>query len=311
VTVLTGGVGGARFLRGLSALIDPRALTVIGNTADDDEFFGLHVSPDLDTALYTLAGRADRTQGWGIAGDTFACLGALSALGGPGWFRLGDRDLATHILRTRWLRRGVPLSVVTARLARAHGLRARLLPMTDAPVRTIVETAAGSLPFQAYLVRDRARHRVRGIRFRGARHALPAPGVLPAIRRAALVVIAPSNPLVSIGPMLSIRRLRAALAERRRPTVAISPLVAGRAVRGPLHRMLRGMELAPTPVTIARLYRGLIDMLVLDRRDAAAAPAVAALGIRPIVTETVMSTPRRARRLAGAVLRALDAAPRR
>jgi LPPG:FO 2-phospho-L-lactate transferase len=306
VTVLTGGVGGARFLRGLSALIDPAALTVIGNTADDDEFFGLHVSPDLDTALYTLAGRADRRQGWGVAGDSFACLATLADLGSPAWFRLGDRDLATHVLRTEWLRRGLSLSEVTRRLARAHRVQARLLPMTNARVRTIVHTPAGPLSFQAYLVRDRARHRVRRITFTGARRAAPAPGVLAALRRSSLVVIAPSNPLVSIGPMLAMPALRRALAQRRALTVAISPLVGGRAVRGPLHRMLRGLGLPANPATIARLYRGLIDVLVLDHRDAAAVPAVEALGVRAVVTETVMATTQRARHLAATVLHALD-----
>jgi LPPG:FO 2-phospho-L-lactate transferase len=308
VTVLTGGVGGARFLRGLSPLLDPSALTIVANTADDEEFFGLHVSPDLDTALYTLAGQAHRRQGWGVAGDSFACLGTLAALGEQAWFRLGDRDLAVHILRTAWLRRGMPLSRVTARLARAHGLRARLLPMTDARVRTYVQTDAGRLPFQSYLVRDRARHRVRGITIAGASRADPAPGVLAALRASRDVVIAPSNPLVSIGPMLAIPALRAALRRRRGRTVAISPLVGGRAVRGPLAPMLRGLGLAPGAAAIARLYHGVIDTLVLDRSDAGSAATVAAHGIRPIVTDTVMSTPMRARRLAATVLRALDGA---
>jgi LPPG:FO 2-phospho-L-lactate transferase len=306
VTVLSGGVGGARFLRGLSALIDPASLTVIGNTADDEEFFGLHVSPDLDTALYTLAGRADRRRGWGVGGDTFACLETLAALGAPAWFQLGDRDLALHLQRTAWLREGRALSEVTARLARVHGVTARLLPMTDDRVRTIVRTPAGRLAFQAYLVRDRARHRVLGIEAVGARAARPAPGVVQALRDAALVVIAPSNPLVSIGPMLAMPAFRHALARRTRPTVAISPLVGGHAVRGPLRRMLRGLGHAPRAETIARLYRGIIDVLVIDRRDAPAAPAVRALGIRPLVTDTVMSTPARARNLARVVLGALD-----
>jgi len=251
---------------------------------------------------------ANPTHGWGVAGDTFACLGALGALGAPTWFRLGDRDLAVHLQRTAWLRGGAPLSRVTARLARAHGVRTRLLPMTDDRVRTYVSTAAGRLPFQAYLVRDRARHRVRRLTFVGARRARPAPGVVEALTRAPLVVIAPSNPLVSIGPMLAIPGFRRALAARRRPTVAISPLVGGYAVRGPLRRMLHGLGLPPTVVSIATLYRGLIDTFVLDRRDARAADAVRALGIRPVVTDTLMTTPGRARRLAAVVLDALDGA---
>lgn len=306
--MLTGGVGGARFLRALSPLIDPAALTVIANTADDEEFFDLHVSPDLDTALYTLAGRAHRRHGWGVHGDSFACLATLGALGAPTWFQLGDRDLAVHLLRTVWLRRGVPLSEVTARLARAHGLQSRLLPMTDDRVRTFVRTARGCLAFQAYLVRDRARHRVRGITVAGARRARPAPGVLAALHPSRDVVIAPSNPLVSIGPILAIPGVRAALRRRRGRTVAISPLVGGRAVRGPLHRMLAGLGRTPGALAVARLYRDVIDAFVIDRADAGAAPAIAALGVRPVVTDILMSTPRRARRLAATVLRALDGA---
>lgn len=310
LTVLTGGVGGARFLRALSPLLDPPALTVVANTADDDEFFGLHVSPDLDTALYTLAGRAHPVQGWGVADESFACLDSLAALGAPAWFRLGDRDLATHLLRTAWLRDGLRLSQVTARLARAHGVRARLLPMTDARVRTFVHTERGRLAFQAYLVRDRARHRVRRITIAGARSAAPAPGVTAALRRSDGIVLAPSNPLVSIGPMLAIPALRAALRARRVPAAAISPLVGRRAVRGPLHRMLQGLGMPPTVATIARLYRGLVDVLVIDRADVADAPQVAACGITPLVTDTVMATPARARRLAVTVLRALSGAAR-
>jgi len=304
--VLTGGVGGARFLRGLSGLVDPPPLTVIANTGDDEEFFGLHVSPDLDTVLYTLAGRAPLAQGWGVAGDSFACLEALASFGEPAWFRLGDRDLAVHLLRTTWLRRGIPLSRVTAELVRRHGVRARLLPMADTRVRTYVHTDAGRLPFQAYLVRDHARHRVRRITIAGARRAAPGPGVLEALAGPCDVIVAPSNPLVSIGPILAIPGIRAALRRRRGRTVAISPLVGGRAVRGPLRRMLHGLGLRPSVTTIARLYQGLVDALVIDGADAAAASAVRALGIRPIITDTVMATPADARRLAATVLRALD-----
>src|SRR5262245_950886 len=207
VTVLAGGVGAARFLTGLTRLVDARRVTVIGNTGDDEEFHGLHVAPDLDTVLYTLTGRADPARGWGLRGDTANALGALAALGAPSWFRLGDRDLATHLLRTRWLREGLPLSAVTRRLARAYGLRARLLPMSDDRVRTFVHTGAGRLPFQEYLVRHRARGRVRRIELGGAAAARPAPGVLAAIRDADAIVIAPSNPLVSIAPILAVRGL--------------------------------------------------------------------------------------------------------
>ena len=305
ITVLAGGVGGARFLSGLIRCTDARRLTVIGNTGDDEEFFGLHVAPDLDTVVYTLAGRAHRGRGWGLAGDTFTCLAALGALGLPTWFRLGDRDLVTHLARTAWLRAGWPLSRVTATLARAHGVRARVLPMTDAPVRTFVHTEHGRLSFQEYLVHRRARGRVRRVEIAGARGARPAPGVLAALAHADAIVIAPSNPLVSIGPVLAVPGIRRALARRRAPAAAVSPLVGGRAVRGPLHRMLAGLRLEASPAGIARLYRGLIDVLVLDRVDRAWAPRVEALGVRALVTDTIMRTPARAARLAGVVLRAL------
>ncbi len=303
--MLAGGVGGARFLSGLIRRTDARRLTVIGNTGDDEEFFGLHVAPDLDTVVYTLAGRAHRGRGWGLAGDTFACLAALGALGLPTWFRLGDRDLVTHLARTAWLRAGWPLSRITATLARAHGVRARVLPMTDAPVRTFVHTEHGRLSFQEYLVHRRARGRVRRVEIAGARGARPAPGLLAALAHADAIVIAPSNPLVSIGPILAVPGIRRALARRRAPAAAVSPLVGGRAVRGPLHRMLAGLRLEASPAGIARLYRGLIDVLVLDRVDRAWAPRVEALGVRALVTDTIMRTPARAARLAGVVLRAL------
>jgi LPPG:FO 2-phospho-L-lactate transferase len=305
--VLAGGVGGARFLRGLTRITDPRRVTVIGNTGDDDELCGLYVAPDLDTVVYTLAGRVDRGRGWGIAGDTTAALDALARLGGPTWFRLGDRDLATHMLRTTWLRSGRTLSEVTAHLARRHGVLVRLLPMSDDPVRTFVHTGRGRLSFQSYLVRLRARGHVRGIEIAGAGRARPAPGVLAAIRSAGTIVIAPSNPLVSIAPIVAVPGVRAALARRRRRTVAISPLVGGRPVKGPLHRMLRGLGLEVSPRGVARCYRGLADLFVLDRTDAAWAARIEALGMRVLVTDTFMRSPAHAARLASTVLRAVSA----
>src|SRR5437773_3015517 len=309
VTVLAGGVGGARFLRGLCRHTDPRHTTVIGNTGDDEEFFGLHVAPDLDTVVYTLAGVAPRRRGWGLAGDTFTCLAALGGLGFPTWFRLGDRDLATHLARTAWLRAGWPLSRVTAALARAHGVRARVLPMSNDRVRTFVHTDRGRLPFQEYLVRRPARGRTARTEIPAAQLARPARGVLDALGTADAVVIAPSNPLVSIGPILAVPGIRRALARRRRRTAAVSPLVGGRAVRGPLHRLLHGLGLEASPAGIARLYRGLVGLLVLDHVDRAWAPRVEALGVRAVVTDTLMRSPAHAARLAGVVLRALDAAP--
>lgn len=305
--MLAGGVGAARFLRGLQQLTEQPRLTVVGNTGDDEEVWGLHVSPDLDTVLYTLADRADRARGWGLAGDTFACLGAMARLGQPTWFQLGDGDLAMHLTRTAALRAGIPLSAVTARLARAHRVATTLLPMSDDPVRTFVHTPAGRLAFQDYLVRRRARGTVRRIEYAGARRARPAPGVLSALRTADAILLAPSNPFVSIGPMLAVPAIRRALAARRAPAVAVTPLVGGRPIKGPLHKMLRGLGHEVSPRGVARLYRGLVDVFVLDCVDAAWAPRIAALGITPVVTDTVMRTPTAAANLAAAVLRAIHA----
>jgi LPPG:FO 2-phospho-L-lactate transferase len=305
ITVLAGGVGAARFLRGLSRHTDPRQLTVIGNTGDDEEFFGLHVSPDLDTVLYTLAGRADAARGWGVRGDTFACLETLGALGGPTWFQLGDRDLAVHVLRTAWLRDGQRLSNVTAALARRQGVRTRLLPMTDDRVRTFVHAGGRRLAFQEYLVRRRARGRVSRIEVTGAAAARPAPGVVAALRATDAIIVAPSNPLVSIGPMLAIPAIRRALARRRAPAIAITPLVGGRPLKGPLHRMLRGLGLEVSPRGVARCYAGLVDVFVLDRVDAAWKRRIEALGMRVVVADTIMRTPTHAARLAAVVLAAL------
>ena len=304
-------MGGARFLRGLTRITDPRGLAVIGNTGDDEEFFGLHVAPDLDTLVYTLAGRADTRRGWGLAGDTFACLDALGALGAPTWFQLGDRDLATHIARTERLRAGWSLSRVTQWLAERHGLKTRVLPMSDDRVRTFVHTERGRLPFQTYLVRHRARGRVRRIEIAGARTATPARGVLAAVRAADAILLAPSNPLVSIGPILAVPGVRAALAARRAPAAAVCPLVGGRPLRGPLQRMLRGLGLEVSPRGVARLYRGLVDLFVIDGADAVWAPHITALGMRVLITDTIMGDAAGAAALAGRVLRALGAPARR
>jgi LPPG:FO 2-phospho-L-lactate transferase len=309
ITVLAGGVGGARFLRGLWRRTDPRRLTVIGNTGDDEEFFGLHVAPDLDTVLYTLTGQADPDRGWGLSDETFSCLRALGRLGEPTWFQLGDRDLATHLWRTQRLREGWPLSRVTRELARRHGLAATLLPMSDDRVRTFVHTERGRLPFQTYLVRQRGRGRVRRIEVSGAARARPAPGVLGAIARSRAILLAPSNPLVSVGPILAVPAIRRALARRGAPAAAICPLVGGRPIRGPLHRMLRGLGLEVSPRGVARLYTDLIDLFVLDGADARWAPRVRALGMRVLVTDTVMRGPADAGRLATAVLRGLGEEP--
>ena len=296
-------MGAARFLRGLSSLLDPRRLTVIVNTGDDETFFGLHVSPDVDTVIYTLAGVIDPMQGWGLAGDSAHCLDALQRFYDATWFRLGDTDLATHIFRTDALRRGQTLTQITRAITRARGVRACVLPMSDAPVRTVVEVAGrGPLPFQQYLVRGRGRGRVRRITLRGARQARPAAGALAALRSADLVIIPPSNPFVSIGPILALRGMRSVLRATPAPVAAISPIVAGAPIKGPLHRMLKGLGHEVSPVGVARLYRDCVDVFVMDRRDAGLAPRVAALGMRPVVTDTLMTSPAKSRRLAQTVL---------
>lgn len=301
--MLAGGVGAARFLRGLRPLLEPTALTTVVNTADDDSFFGLHVSPDIDTVIYTLAGAVHPNQGWGRRGDAFRCLGALADYYPETWFRLGDMDLATHIFRTDALRRGRRLTTVTRAIARAHGVRARVLPMTDDPVRTFVDVEGrGPLAFQRYLVHGRGRGRVRRIAWRGYRRARPSREVITALRRSAAVIIPPSNPLVSIGPILALAGVRAALRARRAHVVAVCPLIGGRPVKGPLHHMLRGLGHEVSPVGIARLYRDVAGTFVFDTRDAAHAPRVAALGLRPVIADTLMSSPAHARRLAATVL---------
>lgn len=267
ITLLAGGVGGARLLRGLAAVVSSEQLTVIVNTGDDDEFYGLAVSPDIDTILYTLAGLAPLERGWGIDGDTFRVREELDLLAGKGWFALGDRDIATHVYRTWRLRQGATLTGVTAELCRARGIQVRVLPMSDDPVRTQVVSDRGVLAFQDYLVRLRAQPAVRSVRYRGARKAAPAAGVIEAIENSSLVVIAPSNPFVSIGPILALPGLRPALARARSRVIAVSPLIGGRAVKGPLADMLGAMGRNADVGAIADFYRGLATRLVVAPGD--------------------------------------------
>jgi LPPG:FO 2-phospho-L-lactate transferase len=302
VAVLSGGVGGARFLRGLLGVVDPGNVSIIGNVADDLELLGLRVSPDLDSILYTLTGRSDEERGWGRADESWRALATVSELGGEDWFRLGDRDLGLHLVRTELLRSGATLSEVTARVAHALGLEAHLLPATDDPVRTFLETPAGTFPFQTWFVARGHRDEVDAVHYAGAPESAPAPGVLQALRDADVILIAPSNPYVSIGPILAVSEIRAALEERSAPCVAISPLVGGRAVKGPADRMLQRLAGGTTPAHVASCYAGLIDALVLDVADA---PADLPHGVRPVVTRTLMSDLDAARHLAAA---ALDAA---
>jgi len=297
VVVLAGGLGGSRLARALAETIDPHELTVVGNVGDDLEVLGLHVSPDLDTILYTLTGRLDESKGWGRAGETWSALETVAELGGESWFRLGDLDLGVHLVRTQALRAGEQLSAVTARLARAFGLEAALLPATDDRLRTWLETPAGELPFQEWFVARGHRDEVDGVRFEGAEAAAPAPGVLEALEAADLIAIAPSNPFVSIGPILAVSPIREAIERRHAPAVAVSPLIGGEAVRGPAARMLRRLRGGTGPQQVTDCYDGLIDALVIDEAD-----ANEEAGIRTIVTRTLMDDADGRRRVAEAVL---------
>jgi LPPG:FO 2-phospho-L-lactate transferase len=299
IAALSGGVGGARFLRGLVEVADPSLLTIVGNVGDDVEVLGMHVSPDLDSILYALSGLHDEERGWGRAEETWHALETVSALGGEAWFRLGDRDLGLHLVRTQALRDGQALSQVTARLARALGLEPALVPATDDLLRTWLETPAGTFAFQEWFVARGHRDEVDALRYEGAADAAPAPGVVAALDDADLIVIAPSNPYVSIGPILAVPAIRAALERRRVPAVAVSPLVGGRAVKGPADRMLARLAGGTTPAHVASCYAGLIDALVLDEADA---DDTASLPVRSIVTRTLMVDGDARRRLAEAVL---------
>jgi LPPG:FO 2-phospho-L-lactate transferase len=310
MAVLAGGVGAARFLQGLSSLVDSERLTVVVNTGDDETFFGLHVSPDIDTVIYTLAGTAAQPHGWGIRDDTFRCLATLNRFYEETWFQLGDGDFATHIFRTDALRQGQTLTTVVRNICRAYGVRVNVLPMSDAPVRTFVAVAGSrALPFQEYLVRRRARGRVRRISLRGAARARPVPQALAALRHSDAVILPPSNPFVRIGPILALRGMRAALRSRRATVAAVSPLIGNRPVKGPLHHMLRGLGHEVSPVGVARLYADIAAVFVLDWRDTHLAPRIAELGMRPVVMDILMTSAAKSRRLAAAVLKELQRCP--
>jgi LPPG:FO 2-phospho-L-lactate transferase len=306
--VLAGGVGAARFLEGVVAVVPPERVTIISNVGDDEELYGVHVSPDIDIVTYTLAGVVDSAKGFGLAGDSFQVVDGLARFGVDAWFRLGDRDLATCLYRTLELRRGRPLSAVTAAIARAFGLAAELLPATDQRLATIVRTPAGLLAFQDYFVRRRTEDEALGIEFAGAADALPAPGVLEAIDRAAAILIAPSNPFVSIGPILAVPGIREAIGRVGAPVVAVSPIVGGEAIKGPAAKMFRSLGGEASAAGVAAHYRGLIDALVIDEVDRAQADAVAALGIRPVVADTIMRGPSEKASLARVALTAADIA---
>lgn len=305
VAVLTGGVGGARFLRGIVDAVDPATVTAIVNTGDDLEVLGLSVSPDLDSVLYSLAGLGDEVRGWGRADETWKTLATVEELGGEAWFRLGDRDLGLHLVRTQSLNEGVPLSTVTARLATALGVETTILPATDERLRTWLDTPNGSFPFQEWFVARAHRDPVDRVRFEGVNVARPAPGVLEALHDADLILIAPSNPFVSIGPVLAVERIRSALERRRVPCVAVSPLIGGLAVKGPAAEMLQRLHGGTTAAHVAGCYAGLIDVLVLDEQDKVDADAVSNAGVRPVITQTLMRDDASRKRLAEAALNAV------
>lgn len=298
LTVLTGGVGGAKLVRGLARIMPPENIAAIVNTGDDFRHLGLSISPDIDTLLYTLSGKANAEQGWGRAGESWGFMTALRELGGEDWFLLGDGDLALHVLRSAALNGGASLSTITADFARAWGIGVAMLPMSDDPVGTMLDTAEGLLDFQRYFVERRCAPVVRAIRFRGADAATMAPGVAEAIAGADAILIAPSNPFLSVDPILAVPGMRAALKEARAPVVAVSPIVGGKAIKGPTAKLMTELGLAVTNTSIARHYAGIIDALLIDEGDDCAVP-----GIRIGRCDTMMRTDADRERVAQAAIR--------
>lgn len=300
ILALCGGVGGAKLAFGLSRILPPERLTIAVNTGDDFEHLGLHVSPDIDTVAYTLAGLSDRVRGWGLAGETWSFMSAVGRLGGETWFNLGDTDLAMHVLRTQALRSGDSLSRVTARLAGALGLPHAIVPMSDQPVRTVLDTDAGQLPFQRYFVGEQCRPVVRAIRFEGAAQAVASEALAQALARKDLegVVICPSNPYLSVDPILAVPGVRAALERAAAPVVAVSPIIGGAALKGPAAKLMSELGVTPSATAVARHYLGLLSGLVIDHVDAGEAADIAALGVEVHKTAAVMADDEDRRRLA-------------
>ena len=308
VAVLAGGVGAARFLRGLVRALAPEETTAIVNTGDDRSFYGLHVSPDLDIVTYTLAGRVDAERGWGLAGDGFAVIEALGALGHETWFRLGDRDLATCLHRTQALRQGHGLAQVTDGIRRAFGVGPRILPMSEDPCPTIVQLSGGRrLHFEEYLVRDGAPSDVEAVDLAAAARARPAPGVCEALRGARTILVCPSNPVVSIAPILAVPGVREAIAASGAPVVAVTPIVGGAPIKGPADHLLRAVGAEVSARGVAHLYRGLARGFVLDVRDASELPDVEALGLAARAVDTIMRDAAASESLARAALELADA----
>jgi len=305
LVALAGGVGASRLLYGLAKLVPPEKLTIIVNTGDDIEMHGLHISPDVDTVIYMLAGLIEERRGWGIRGDTFHCLEMLGRYGCETWFKLGDKDLATHIYRTMLLKQGTPLSVATEKIRKMLGVEPKIIPMTDDRVETWIITDVGEMHFQEYYVKRRFRDRVLGVVYRGIRDASPAPGVLEALRGAEAVVLCPSNPIVSIGPILALKDVRETLVECEAEKIAVSPFVGSKPVKGPADRLMEGLGVEPSAYGVAKLYADFLDKFVLDVRDEALRDRIEALGIEVIVADTLMKTPADRIRLARVVLKSI------
>ena len=307
ITALAGGVGASKFLQGLALVMPPEDITVIVNTGDDIEMFGLYIAPDLDIVTYTLADIANPETGWGIRGDSFECLTALKRLGAEQWFNLGDRDLATHIWRTMMLREGSTLSMAANHIRKSLGVPSTILPMTDTHTPTMILTEDGEIHFQEYLVKRRAEIAIRGIRFENIEASVPAPGTLEAIRDSKTVIVCPSNPLISIGPILAVPGLRDVLKATSANVVAISPVVRGSSLKGPTDRMLRDLKMEVSAAQVARMYSDFIDIFVVDASDAAQGQAIEETGLEVLVTNTVMSGIDEKKNLARSVLQVCGA----
>ncbi len=306
LTILTGGTGGAKLIEGLAAEIDPAELTVICNTADDCLFHGLHVSPDLDTITYTLAGISDSAKGWGIKDESFTVLEQLRRLGEPTWFKLGDKDFATHIIRSRLLNEGFQLTRITGEFCDRLGVSANILPMSDERVETRLCTPDGEISFQEYFVKEHWSKPVRSIRFEGVERSRPAPGVLEAIRQASAVVICPSNPVTSIGPILAVPGIRAALTETKATVIALSPIIGASAISGPAHKLMAAAGFEPSVFGVAQAYADFLDIFFIATEDEETKSRIEGLSIRIVLTDIVMSNLDGKRRLAREVLALLE-----
>jgi LPPG:FO 2-phospho-L-lactate transferase len=306
IVVLTGGTGGAKLIEGLSREIDPAQLTIICNTADDFVLHGLNISPDLDTILYTLAGLSNPEQGWGLQGDTYAVLNQLEKLGGDAWFKLGDKDIATHITRTRWLREGLELSEVTDRLRQHLGVKAGVLPMSNDGIETRVDTVEGEISFQEYFVKRRWQPEVRKVVYAGVARSRPAPGVIQAIGEAGGIIVCPSNPVTSIGPILAVPGIRDALKQATARVVGVSPIIGELAISGPAHKLMAAVGTEPSALGTAKGYADFLDQFVIDDADETAGSKLEALGIGIFVTSIRMNSPGDKQRLARRVLALVD-----